>query len=312
MNKRTITYAFIASLAGAIAARAYLAHADTASSTPRGTATVYRGIGADQIEQITPADRIKSIATKVLDTPAPAAVWQALEHGEKVDCLDCIPAVEKLLYVNDAKTREIAAWWLRRRIFGVFGEGQAYERTIQALQTNADAATRAHAAEALGEFLSSGGVGPVAGALVNDASPLVRAAAARALSRLNSTGPNQELSQAMSDGDPTVRFAAVHAAMHIQSFIDVAAVAQLVSDTSVDVRRQAASALGSMRAKDSVAALITLTSPTAEADPVTRAEAAHSLGLIGDKTAQAALVAAQSDPDMRVRDAATIALRMLG
>jgi HEAT repeat protein len=312
MNKRTVTYVFIAGFAGALGARAYLAHAATPSSTLRGTATVYKGILADQVEQITPADRIKSIATKVFDTPAPAAIWQALEHGEKVDCIDCIPAVEKLLYVNDVKTREIAAWWLRRRIFGVFGEGQAYERTIQTLQTHADAATRAHAAEALGEFLSSGGVQPVATALVNDASPLVRAAAARALTRLNTTGPNQELSQAMSDGDPTVRFAAVHAAMRIQSFTDVVAVAQLVSDTSVDVRRQAASALGSMRAKDSVAALIALTSSTQESDPVTRAEAAHSLGLIGDKVAVAALVAAQSDPDMRVRDAATIALRTLG
>ena len=53
-----------------------------------------------------------------------AAIWQALEHGEKVECLDCIPAVEKLLYDGNAKNREIAAWWLRRRIFGVFGPGE--------------------------------------------------------------------------------------------------------------------------------------------------------------------------------------------
>jgi HEAT repeat protein len=69
-------------------------------------------------------------------------------------------------------------------------------------------------------------------------------------------------------------------------------------------------ALGSMQ-PDAVAALIALAS-TQETDPVTRAEAAHSLGLIGDKAAVAALVAAQSDLDMRVRDAATIALRTLG
>jgi HEAT repeat protein len=68
-----------------------------------------------------------------------------------------------------------------------------------------------------------------------------------------------------------------------------------------------------MKAKDSVAALIALTSSAQESDAVVRAEAAHALGLIGDKAAQAALVAAaEKDPDVRVRDAATIALRTLG
>ncbi len=314
MNKRTLTYVFIAGFTAIAGAGAYrAAHADGAAAAPRGPATVYKGIRADQIEQLTPADRIRSIATKALEAPAPAAVWQALEHGEKVDCLDCIPAVAKLLYVNDPKTREISAWWLRRRIFGVFGPGEAYEQTIQTLQTHADPTTRARAAEALGEFLSSGGVVPVATALVKDASPQVRAAAASALNRLNSVGPNNELALALSDGEPAVRLSAIRAAMHVQGFSDVAAVARLVSDTSVDVRRHAASALGSMKAKDSVAALIALTSSTQEIDAVVRAEAAHALGLIGDRAAQAALVtASEHDPDMSVRDAATIALRTLG
>jgi HEAT repeat protein len=311
MNKRTLTYVFIAGFAAAAGASAWrAAHADSTSAPPRGPASVYKGIPADQIEQLTPADRIRSIAVKALQSPSPAAVWQALEHGEKVDCLDCIPAVEKLLYVNDAKTREISAWWLRRRIFGVFGPGEAYERTIQTLQTNADATTRARAANALGEFLSAGGVAPVATALVKDSSPLVRASAASALNRLNSVGPNNELALALSDADPSVRLAVLQAAVHVRGFTDVAAVARLVSDTSVEVRRHAASALGSMRAKDSVAALIALTGPE-ESDAVVRAEAAHSLGLIGDISARTALTAAQNDPDVRVRDAATIALRTL-
>jgi HEAT repeat protein len=313
MNKRTITYVFIVGVAAAAGAGAYRAHADAQAASPlRGTAVVYKGIRDDQVEQITSADRIQSVASKVFNNAAPAAIWQALEHGEKVDCLDCIPAVEKLLYVKDSKTREIAAWWLRRRIFGVFGPNEAYERTIQTLETHKDATTRAQAAEALGEFLSAGGVGPVATALVGDAAPQVRAAAARALDRLNTTGPSNELSRAMSDADAGVRFAAVNAAMHIHGFTDVAAVAQLVSDPSAEVRSHAASALGSMRAKDAVTALIALTSPATETDAITRAEAAHSLGLIGDKAARPALVAAQSDPDTHVRDAATIALRTLG
>src|SRR5258708_29764618 len=132
------------------------------------------------------------------------------------------------------------------------------------------------------------------------------------MTRLHTTGPHNELSKALTDSDASVRLAAIQSAVRIQGFSDVAAVAGLVSDTSVDVRRNAASALGSMRAKDSVAALIKLTSFSTESDAVTRAEAAHSLGLIGDKAARPALEAAQGDPDTRVQDAATIALRTLG
>ena len=59
----------------------------------------------------------------------PTLIWETLEHGEKVECLDCIPVVAPLLYDSNAKNREIAAWWLRRRIFGVFGPGEVYEQT---------------------------------------------------------------------------------------------------------------------------------------------------------------------------------------
>ena len=40
-------------------------------------------------------------------------MWETLEHGEKVECLDCIPLVAPLLYDSNAKTREIAAWSAR-------------------------------------------------------------------------------------------------------------------------------------------------------------------------------------------------------
>jgi hypothetical protein len=311
MNKRTLTYVLFAGLVSVGALGAYRhAHADTASSLSQGTATVYKGIAPDQIEQLTTPDRITSVA---LTPDVPSRVWQALEHGEKIDCLDCIPVVEKnLLYSSNAKNREIAAWWLRRRIFGVFGPGEVYERVIETLATNADANMRARAADALGEFLDGAGVGPVSDALVKDTAPSVRAAAARALNRLNSTGLNNELSIALKDSDESVRLEALVAATHVHGFTDVGTVALLVSDVSAVVRRHAASALGAMRAKDSVTALIALTSLTQESDPVTRAEAAHSLGLIGDSAAKSALVTAQSsDPDPFVRDAATIALRRL-
>ena len=131
MKKRTLSYLLLAGLMLGAGLGAYQAQADAPKPPTKGTGAVYRGIRDDQIEQLTTPDRIKAVATK---PTSPSAIWQALEHGEKVECLDCIPAVEKLLYDGNAKNREIAAWWLRRRIFGVFGQGEVYSRTVQTLQ----------------------------------------------------------------------------------------------------------------------------------------------------------------------------------
>jgi hypothetical protein len=308
MKKRTLSYLLLAGLMIGGGLGAYRAQADTPKPPVRGTATVYKGIREDQVEQLSSPDRIKSAA---LRPGAPSAIWQALEHGEKVECLDCIPTVEKLLYDGNAKNREIAAWWLRRRIFGVFGQGEVYSRAVETLKTNPEAATRARAAEALGEFLDSAGVPHVANSLVSDGEPVVRAAAARALDRLNHPGPNGELAKALGDSDENVRLSALGAATRVHGFTDVSAVARLAYDTSPVVRRHAAGALGQMRAKDSVTALIGLLSPSDESDAKTRASAAHALGLIGDPSARDALMAALSDPDSFVQDAARIALRRL-
>ena len=81
-------------------------------------------------------------------------------------------------------TREIAACWLRRRVFGVFGKGEVYERTIQTLKDDPNPTRRAFAADALGEFLAAPGVDACATAIEHDGDPNVRAAAARALGRL--------------------------------------------------------------------------------------------------------------------------------
>ncbi len=109
--------------------------------TPTGTgfAGVYGSLPADQVEFLSTPDTIKSAAV----SGAPTLVWEALEHGEKVECLDCIASVAPLLYDANAKTREIAAWWLRRRVFGVFGDGEVYSQTIQTLQTSSSPVRRA-------------------------------------------------------------------------------------------------------------------------------------------------------------------------
>ena len=121
---------------------------------------------------------------------APTAIWQTLEHGESVECLDCIGAVAPLLYDANAKNREISAWWLRRRMLGVFGPGEVYEQTVNTLASDPSPAKRGYAASALGEFLVGSGITPLATALQSDSDPGVRAAAASALGRLNDDGSN--------------------------------------------------------------------------------------------------------------------------
>jgi HEAT repeat protein len=314
MKRRTVSFVLVfTGIAAGALLKGYRAQADAAQTALHGTAVVYRGIPDDQVEQLTSPARIASVVAQASDPShvgAPSAIWQALEHGEKIDCLDCIPGVENLLYSDNNKNREIAAWWLRRRIFGVFGKGQVYERVTQTLATHADPVLRSRAAEALGEFLEGTGAGPLSTALVKDTDARVRASAARALDRLNSPGANGELTQALSDSDPTVRLAALSAATHVHGFSNIAAVAAMLGDQeSPLVRRHAAAALGAMKARDAVPALIVIL--TQDTDAVARAEAAHALMLIGDPSARDALKTAAQDADGSVRDAALMAQRRL-
>ncbi len=275
-----------------------------------GRAIAYADIDRASLEAVTTPDRLMRVAQGGF---APTEIWRALEHGEKVECLDCIPVVSELLFDDDAKTREISAWWLRRRIFGVFGPGQVYSKLVAALSDpNVSEKRRAYAAEALGEFLSAAGNRHVALASVADPSPLVRLGAVRALERLNTVGPNAELAVALSDPDEQVRLAALRASTRVNVFRDVDQVVARIDDASSAVRTRAIEALGAFRALDAVVAIIAKLSPDNEAAPSVRAAAAAALGEIGDPAARPAVQAAyDTDRDRFVRDAAAIALRRL-
>jgi hypothetical protein len=280
---------------------------DARSDTPDGGfAAVYGNIPADQAEFISTPARIMSVATS---SGSPMVIWETLEHGEDVECLDCIAAVAPLLYAGDSHTREIAAWWLRRRTFGVFGAGEVYSSTIATLQSDPSASKRAYAATALGEFLKSTGVSPVATALAGDSDPGVRAAAALALGRLNSDGAGA-LGKSMGDSDTTVKLNALTSAAKINPFTDNASVSTLLGDADAGVRKRAANVLDQLHSTDSVAALITL----AQSDPdeQVRIAACHALGALGDASASAALTAiAAGDASQLVKDMATMALLRL-
>jgi hypothetical protein len=277
----------------------------TPNASDHGFASVYGNVPGDQAEFLSSPDSIKSAAA----SGAATLVWEVLEHGEKVECLDCIPTVARLLYDSNAKNREIAAWWLRRRIFGVFGPGEVYEQTLTTLAGDADPVRRSYAAYALGEFFLAPGVAACAQALATDGDARVRAAAASALGRLNDDGAGA-LGRAFGDGDATVRLAALGAAARINAFSTVSAVAGLTTDSTVEVRRRALEVLDALNAKDAIAPV----AAAAQSDPDARVRAAacHALGTFGDTSATTVLTnLAANDPDTFVRDQAQIALRRL-
>ncbi len=285
--------------------------ADAPDATHRGRSSVYGNLKNASLEAVSTPNAMLSLI-KAPDSAAPTAIWTMLEHGERVECMDCIPYVSKMLYASNPKTREISAWWLRRRIFGVFGKGEAYEQTIDTIKNpKATELSRTYAANALGEFLEGAGIAPVSQALVRDPSPMVRLAAANALIRLNNQGPNSELSTALSDEDDEVRLAALNGVTHINVFSNVDRVVRLISDPSALVRRRAAQALGTLKSGDAVVPLIALTSVGNEPDAGVRAAAVWALGQIADPQALDAVLAAANDSDSGVCDAARFAAQRL-
>lgn len=275
-----------------------------------GRALAYQQLEASSLEHLTTPDRILRIASGGV---APTEIWRALEHAEKVECLDCIPAVSGLVFDSNAKNREISAWWLRRRIFGVFGPGEVYSQVVETLADPEEPETRrAYAAEALGEFLIRAGVAPVARAAVADPSAMVRRSAVAALQRMNTEGPQGELGTALSDADENVRLAALHAAPRVNGFRDWPLIVELIDDESSTVRVRAIDALGALRARESVVSLVAKLSPANEPVASVRAAAAAALGELGDPMARDAVqLAAVEDENRFVRDAARIAARRL-
>ncbi|MEO8796547.1 MAG: HEAT repeat domain-containing protein [Polyangiaceae bacterium] len=290
-----------------VAVAAIASGGDAKSDSPApgaggGVAAVYGHISPDQVEFLSSGDRIIASTS----SGSPSLIWETLEHGEKVECLSCIPAVAPLLYDHDSRTREIAAWWLRRRLFGVFGPGEVYQQTLNTLATDANPTRRADAAYAIGEFLETAGINAEANAIANDQDPTVRAAAASGLGRLNDDGEGA-LSKALGDSDARVKLAGLQSAGRVNNFSDSGAVAKLLGDSDANVRRRTAQVLDQMHAKDSVAGLIAMAQNDADAN--VRGAACHALGNIGDSSAKTALSSiASNDSDSLVRDLAQMAL----
>ena len=243
----------------------------------------------------------------VIRSGSPDRLMATLEHGEMVDCYQCVPALmERALTDGDAEVREYSAWWLRKRSFGA---GMAFRFFRLTLADDPDPVRRARAAMAIGEFLDPNGLPLLTDAATADAAASVRASAVTALGRLNHSGGNAILARAMGDADGSVRLAALKSVNIVNFFREFDALVPLLADSDVLIRREAALLSGRFRltaAVDTLAALL-----RGDEDASVRRSAAWALGSIGGAEARAALGEANgSETNQQVLDAIEIALLM--
>jgi HEAT repeat protein len=236
----------------------------------------------------------------------PTALEAMLEYGERVECHECVPLLQRqLLASNNVRVRQIAAWWLARRPIEFSGVFHAVRTT---LASDPDATNRARAAEALGGFREPNGAIYLREAL-SDTDVGVRVAAVRSLGELYTPMGNQAITVALTDSDPAVREAAAAQTIRVSYFQDGDSLLGLLADTSAAVQRRAALAVGTLRVAEAVPALAAILSGSG--DTSLRQAAAWALGRIGGSAAQSALTAQQgTETQSLVRDAIGIALRM--
>ncbi|AKF05285.1 HEAT repeat domain-containing protein [Sandaracinus amylolyticus] len=247
-------------------------------------------------------------AIDVARRSSPVALQTLLEYGERVECHECVPLLEQRMLDprEDARVREMAAWWLRRRPFG-FGAIMAETRAV--LESDPDPARRAVAADAIGEFMDPHGVAHLGRALTNDADVRVRVAAVRGLARINSSASLPFLSQALADANVEVQDAALRVVLHVNFFRDHEALLPLLASEEGSIRRRAALVIGTMDVEAAVPALAAMVS--GDTDEMVRQSAAWALGRIGTADARAALREAQgTERSTRVLDAIEVAIRM--
>jgi HEAT repeat protein len=239
-----------------------------------------------------------------------------LEYAERVDCAACVPRVLQVVFTSDnERSREFAAWWLRRRpaagwIAGMLTDVVAGDYSHALLPAGvSQELLRARAASALGEFLIPQALAPLRTAAQADTSAVVREAAVSALGRLNHPESGPALASAFADADANVRHAALANVLQVNFFRDTAALVGVLDDETAENRAEAALLIGQLRVSDAVPALSALLL-TDESSQVRRS-AAWALGRVGTTEAQGALLdAAGVEADSRVLDAIEVAQRM--
>lgn len=296
MNKSTLTLLAAVLAFGGLTATA-------AAQDGNDSATIYSQEGEISPNTTSPS---RARLVQAIESGSSERLAALLEYGERVECHECVPLLERqLLESDDALVREMSAWWLRRRPFG-FGAVFRDIRTV--LADDADPVRRARAAEAIGEFMDPHGVRYLRDAL-SDVDGGVRLAAVRGLGRINSPQGNEAIVAAFEDADPSVRDAAVGQVLYVNFFRDHDALLGRLADESPQVRRRAALAIAQLRVAEATPALAAML--TGETDRMLRQAAAFALGRIGSGEARSALTEQRSlEESSLVRDAIDMALQM--
>jgi HEAT repeat protein len=228
---------------------------------------------------------------------------------------------------EDARSREFAAWWLRRRTFSLSWVVRMFRETLEGSYTHAqisriqaartaaglqpipEATLRARAAEALGEILVPSAAAPLQVAATRDPEVIVRLAAVGAIGRLNHTMSGTVLAQALGDADASVRQVALKNVLLVNSFRDRTSLVGALADADAANRREAALLVGELRVEAAVPALGGLV--RGDEDASVRRAAAWALGRIGTGEARTTLTeVAASEADRGVLDAIEIARQM--
>ena len=199
--------------------------------------------------------------------------------------LEFIPALTH----GDEAVREYA-----RQLLGIAGEDET-PAFLAGLLASGTTAERQAAAQALGEI---GGIqfsGELRRVLRNDGDPGVRAAAARALGRMDDPLAVGPLLQAMDGPDEEVRAGAVAALGQLDPLYLVSNFVLALYDASAGVRLEAARALMPSR---SPAAVSALSACLADPDERVRVECARVLTAIGAAEAMPAFHAALQEPNL--------------
>jgi len=227
----------------------------------------------DTTVRIAAAEAIGSIVDEAVLPHLCEALASQGEGGAKVvaEALVSFGASAVIPLTNMLRHERAMARTWAARVLGRIGDPAATPALLGRLD-DGDAATRAAAAEALGQIRDLRATRPLACAALGDPSGAVRSRAAAALSRVGDEEAVSTLVAALGDGDPEVRSRAIDALGALRPK-DRSAIERALFDPVAEVRRSAALALDRLGAVSAWAAAL--------GDPAPEARAAARSALVG-------------------------------
>lgn len=245
------------------------------------------------------------------------AICAELERAEHLLCPSCVTKVKPLLDHDDERVRQVAAWWLARRM-----RSELFVEMASRL-AQPDSRLARNAADALGELKMKRGIVALGAAVENPVFDLgARSAMARALGRIGDPDALPPLTKALAAPEARVRAAALAAMRDLRGVTAASLAAARLDDADEAVRVQAIYTIGFARSRalaDAGAdrdAIVTklVARVTDDSSAEVRKKAAWALGEIGAPASVAAPAlqkASSADDSPLVRSIAAAALRRL-